>query len=46
VRLAGRRVSFSSEKARRELGWRAGPMEPALKKMLDWLAARGLLKDN
>jgi dihydroflavonol-4-reductase len=46
VRLAGRRVSFSSEKAWCDLGWRAGPLEPALKKMLDWLAARGLLKDN
>jgi dihydroflavonol-4-reductase len=44
VRLAGRQVSFSSEKAARELGWRAGPAEPALKEMLDWAKGKGLLK--
>lgn len=44
VRLAGRQVSFSSEKAARELGWRAAPAEPALKAMLDWAKEQGLLK--
>ena len=44
VRLAGRQVSFSSEKAARELNWRAAPAEPALKAMLEWAKARGLLK--
>lgn len=43
VRLAGRRVSFSSEKAARELGWRAGPFEPALAETLQWFKAEGLL---
>lgn len=44
VRLAGRQVSFSSEKAARELGWRAAPAEPALAAMLDWARRKGLLK--
>jgi len=44
VRLAGRQVSFSSEKAARELGWLSAPMEPALAAMLDWARARQLLK--
>lgn len=43
VRLAGRRVAFSSEKAARELGWRAGPFEPALAETLKWFEAQGLL---
>ncbi|MCK5749289.1 MAG: NAD-dependent epimerase/dehydratase family protein, partial [Oricola sp.] len=43
VRLAGRQVSFSSEKAARELGWRAAPAEPALAAMLDWARRKGLL---
>lgn len=44
VRLAGRRVSFSSEKAARELDWRAGAFEPALVETLDWLKSEGLLR--
>ncbi len=44
VRLAGRQVSFSSEKAARELGWRASPMEPALRAMLDWAKEKQLFK--
>ncbi|MEQ8934250.1 MAG: NAD-dependent epimerase/dehydratase family protein [Amphiplicatus sp.] len=43
VRLAGRQVSFSSEKAARELNWRAGPFEPALEATLSWLKAEGLV---
>jgi dihydroflavonol-4-reductase len=42
VRLAGRRVTFSSDKARRELGWTSAPFEPALKDVLGWLSAREL----
>lgn len=42
VRLAGRRVSFSSEKAARELGWRAGEFEPALAETLAWMKSAGL----
>lgn len=44
VRLAGRQVSFSSEKAARDLGWRAGPFKPALEETLEWFAERGLLE--
>ena len=43
VRLAGRRVSFSSEKAARELNWRASPFEPALEETIRWLKAEGLV---
>jgi len=43
VRLAGRRVSFSSEKAARELGWRASPFELALAETLQWMKATGLI---
>ncbi len=45
VRLAGRRVSFSSEKAARDLGWRASPLQPALEETLNWARGEGLLKD-
>ncbi len=44
VRLAGRQVSFSSGKAARELGWQAGPVEPALIAMMEWAQEKGLLK--
>jgi len=44
VRLAGRQVSFSSEKAAKELGWRAAPAEPALMAMMEWAQEKGLLK--
>jgi len=43
VRLAGRQVSFSSQKAERALGWRAGPVEPALRETIDWLSRTGRL---
>ncbi|GJL92039.1 NAD-dependent epimerase/dehydratase family protein [Hyphococcus sp.] len=43
VRLAGRQVSFSSEKAAKELGWRASPAEPALAAMMEWAQEKGLL---
>lgn len=42
VRLAGRRVSFSSDKARRDLGWISAPFEPALEDARHWLIGRGL----
>lgn len=44
VRLAGRQVSFSSEKAARDLGWRASAVEPALDETLAWFGQTGLLK--
>ncbi len=44
VRLAGRQVSFSSEKARRELGWAAGEVDAAMAKTLDWMQRKQLLK--
>lgn len=44
VRLAARPVEFSSEKAARDLGWRATPFEPALVETVDWLTERGLAR--
>lgn len=44
VRLAGRQVSFSSAKALREFGWRADPVEPALRETIEWFREKGLLK--
>ena len=43
VRLAGRQVSFSSEKTARELDWKATAYEPALQAMLNWAGEEGLL---
>lgn len=44
VRLAGRQVSFSSEKAAQELGWRADPWRPALRAAIEWFEAKDLLR--
>lgn len=44
VRLAGRRVAFSSAKAERELRWRSEPFEAALAASLAWMHERGLVK--
>lgn len=41
VRLAARQVRFSSEKAARELDWRAGEFEPALAAAVAWLRESG-----
>jgi dihydroflavonol-4-reductase len=41
VRLAGRRVEFSSAKAKAELNWESAPFDGALKSALDWVAAQG-----
>ncbi|MEO1250934.1 MAG: NAD-dependent epimerase/dehydratase family protein [Pseudomonadota bacterium] len=43
VRLAGRQVEFSSEKAARELGWRADPWRPALQATIKAFRKSGLL---
>jgi dihydroflavonol-4-reductase len=43
VRLAGRRVSFSSEKAKAELGWESAPFEGALRETLDWFEQQRLV---
>lgn len=43
VRLAGRRVSFSSDKAEAELGWRSAPFEQSLKEAFDWFEAKGMI---
>lgn len=39
VRLALRRRRFSAARAEAELGWRAGPIEPALREAIAWLRA-------
>ena len=44
VRLAGRQVSFSSEKAKSELGWQAAPVPQALKNTFAWFESQGFLK--
>jgi len=44
VRLAGRQVSFSSEKAKTELGWEAAPVQQALKNTMAWFETQGFLK--
>ena len=44
VRLAGRQVSFSSEKAARDLGWRATDWRPALREAIEWFEMQGLLR--
>lgn len=41
VRLAGRRVEFSSAKAKADLGWESAPFEDALQSALDWLSKKG-----
>lgn len=42
VRLAGRRVSFSSAKARAELQWESAPFEDALGETCRWFWSEGL----
>lgn len=46
VRLAGRQVFFSSEKAAQELGWRAGDVDSALAATIDWFQEKGLLEER
>lgn len=43
VRLAGRQVTFSSEKAKRELKWCADDSHSALKSLLGWARERSLI---
>jgi len=43
VRLAGRRVAFSSAKAKRELNWRSEPWQKALEEALVWFRERSLV---
>jgi dihydroflavonol-4-reductase len=44
VRLARKRMYFSSAKAERALGYRARPAETALRDAIDWYRARGDLR--
>lgn len=43
VRLAGRRVSFSSRKAERELQWKSAPFETALGEAIAWFRENGVI---
>jgi dihydroflavonol-4-reductase len=36
VRMAAKKVYVSSAKAERDLGWRPGPVEPALERAIQW----------
>jgi len=44
VRLARKRMYFSSAKAERELGYRARPAEAALRDAIEWYRGRGDLR--
>jgi dihydroflavonol-4-reductase len=44
IRMARRYMWFSSDKARRELGYAARPARRALKDAADWFSARGYVK--
>ena len=46
VRLAGRRVFFSSLKAEKELGWRASPAQAALRETIEWFRETGLARQR
>lgn len=43
VRLAGRRVSFSSAKAKADLEWESAPFERSLRDALAWFEEKGLI---
>jgi dihydroflavonol-4-reductase len=43
LKLAKNRMFFSSKKATRELGYRPGPYQPALRAALDWFGREGYL---
>jgi dihydroflavonol-4-reductase len=44
LKMSKNRMFFSSAKAERELGYRAGPYQPALRAALDWFSRKGYLK--
>ena len=41
VRMGRKKMFVSSAKAERELGWRAGPVDDALRRAVDWFLANG-----
>jgi len=41
VRMGRKKMFVSSAKAERELGWRPGPVEDALRRAVDWFRANG-----
>ncbi|MEM9706077.1 MAG: NAD-dependent epimerase/dehydratase family protein [Pseudomonadota bacterium] len=43
VRLAGRQVSFSSEKSASSLDWRASDFNAALQQTVDWFREKGMI---
>lgn len=43
IRMAKKRMFFSSEKAKNDLGYTAGPAEDALRDAIDWFRANGYL---
>jgi dihydroflavonol-4-reductase len=46
VRMARKRMYFSSEKARRELGYASRPAAEALRDAIDWFSEHGYLKQR
>jgi dihydroflavonol-4-reductase len=43
VRLAKKKMFFSSRKAKEELGYRARPARLAIREAVDWFRERGML---
>lgn len=41
VRMARKKMYVRSDKAERELGWRPGPVEPALERAVEWFRVNG-----
>ncbi|HKD02093.1 MAG TPA: hopanoid-associated sugar epimerase [Terriglobales bacterium] len=41
VRMGRKKMFVSSAKAERELGWKAGPVDDALRRAVEWFRARG-----
>jgi dihydroflavonol-4-reductase len=43
ARAARQKMFFDGSKARRELGWEPGPLEPAIRRAVDWFREEGYL---
>lgn len=46
VQAAQQKMFFDAGKARRELGWEAGPLEPAVRRAVDWFQKQGYLRSG
>ena len=46
VRMSGEAMYYDSSKATRDLGYRPGPLEPALRAAIAWFAENGYIRSN